>query len=325
MKRREFIAALGAGATWPLLALAQQRIPRVAYFSAASAEMEKPFFEAFEAGLRELGYIPGKSIEIESRYADGHDDWMAEQARELVALEVDVIVTAGPGVYAAHTATSAIPIVSAVSGDLVAVSVAESLGHPGGNVTGQSIFLPEVLVKRAALLQQVKPAMKSVRVLFPQNYPFTPSYLRAMDAPLRALGLELKLIEVAEPNDCDRALSAGPGASIDGLVVLEIAKFDAGPGPAAIAAAAARHGLPTAGGLHGARNSGFLLGFGVDLGPMFRRAAVFVDKILKGAKPGDIPIERATKFITIVNLKTAAALGLEIPPSVLTQADEVIE
>ena len=325
MRRREFVAALGVAATWPLPLLAQQRIPRVAYFSAASAEMEKPFFETFEAGLRELGYIPGKSIEIVSRYADGHDDRMAEQARELVALGVDVILTSGLGVYAAHAATSAIPIVTAASGDLVATGFAESLGHPGGNVTGQSIFLPEVLAKRVALLQQVKPAMKSVGVLFPQNYPSAPAYLRAMDAPVTALGLQLKPIEIAEPSDCDRALSAGPGASIDGLVVIEIAKFDAGPGPAAIAAAAGRHGLPTAGSPKVARNSGFLLGFGVDLGPMFRRAAVFVDKILKGAKPGDIPIERATKFITTVNLKTAAALGLEIPSAVLGAADEVIE
>jgi putative tryptophan/tyrosine transport system substrate-binding protein len=325
MRRREFVAALGVAATWPLPLLAQQRIPRVAYFGAASAEIEKPFFEAFEAGLRELGYFPGKNIEIVSRYTDGHDDRMAEQAKELAVLKVDVILTAGLGVYAAHAATSAIPIVTAASGDLVATGFAGSLGHPGGNVTGQSIFLPEVLAKRVALLQQVKPAMKSVGVLFPQSYPSAPAYLQAMDAPVTALGLQLKPIEIAEPNDCDRALSSGPGASIDGLVVIEVAKFDAGPGPAAIATAAARHGVPTAGSPKVARNSGFLLGFGVDLGPMFHRAAVFVDKILKGGKPGDIPIERATKFITIVNLRTAAALGLEIPPSVLTQADEVIE
>ena len=213
-------------------------------------------------------------------------------------------------------------IVAAVAGDLVAVGLADSLSHPGGNVTGEAMFFPELMVKRVAFLKQVKPTTTKAGLLIPPNYSALPAYLRVLDAPVRALGVELKPIEVAEPNDCDRALAAG--ASIDGLGVTEVPRFNAGPGPAIIAAAAAHHRLPSAATTSLAKNGG-ILGYGVDLAPMFRRAAVFVDKILKGAKPGDIPIEQATTFHFVVNLKTAKALSLAIPPTLLAAADEVIE
>jgi putative tryptophan/tyrosine transport system substrate-binding protein len=325
MRRREFLITASTAAVWSIGGIAQQRTPRIGFLSPIPAgEVSRPRVDAFEAGLMELGYIPGKSINIEYRYWDT-DNEPAKLARELIAAGVDVIVTYGPSVNATHTMTNAIPIVTVVSGDLVAVGLADSLGHPGGNVTGQSIFVPELLVKRAAMLKQVKPEMRSVGVLFPQNYPNTSAFFRAIDAPIRALAVEPKLIELVDPADCDRALSVAPGASIDGLVVLDNPKFSDNPGASIIAAAAARRGLPTATDVYGPRNGGYLLGFGVDFIPLFRRAAVFVDKILKGAKPGDIPIEQPTKFVTIVNLKTAAALGLQIPPLILAAVDEVIE
>ena len=205
----------------------------------------------------------------------------------------------------------------------MAFGLAESLAHPGGNVTGGTFFAVEVGVKRVALLKQAKPAMTSVGVLFPRGDPFLTAGLRAGEAQAKALGVEVVPIEVADPSDCERALSAGPGASIGGLHVVEAPKF-AGSWQAEIAAAAARHGLPSAGAPYYGRNGG-LLGYGVDFVAMWRRAAVFIDKILKGAKPGDIPIEQATKFITVVNLKTAKALGLDIPPTLLAAVDEVIE
>jgi putative ABC transport system substrate-binding protein len=151
-----------------------------------------------------------------------------------------------------------------------------------------------------------------------------PSHLRALNAPVKALGVELLLIEVADPSECDRALDASPGASIGGLMVIDASQFVVRAGAAVIAAAAAHHALPSAGSLSFARNGG-LLGYGVERDPMFRRAATFVDKIFKGAKPGDIPIEQATRFNTIVNLKTARALGIDIPATLLAAADEVIE
>ena len=178
-------------------------------------------------------------------------------------------------------------------------------------------------MKRIELLKQVKPAMTSVGSSSCKAVPSTSSF-PILGAKVKALGLALEQIEVAEPADCDRALSSGPGASIGGLMVAEMPQFAVGPGPAAIAAAALRHGVPAAGPITLASNGG-LLSYGVDSFPMARRAAYFVDKILKGTKPGDIPIEQATKFLTVVNLRTAQALELDIPPTLLAAADEVIE
>ena len=328
MRRRTFLAGLAAAA-WPRRARAQPHVPRIGYLGLAPVDAEKPLFEAFVAGLRELGYIPGKTIEIEFRTADGRgEDRMAELAGELVNLKVDIIMTGGPGVIAAHKVTNTLPIVMPTFGEideLVSLGiVARSLARPGGTVTGQTFFTSELFLKRIELLKQVKPAMTSVGALVLQGSSLNSVGIPVLDAKVKALGLTLEPIEVAEPAGCDSALSAGPGASIGGLMVTDMPQFTVGPGPAAIAAAALRHGLPAAGPNSIAQNGG-LLGYGVDILPMFRRAATFVDKILKGAQPGDIPIEQATKFITIVNLKTAHALSLDIPQTLLAAADEVIE
>jgi putative tryptophan/tyrosine transport system substrate-binding protein len=326
MRRRTFIAALGcAAAAWPFAAYAQQRIVRIGYLYPLSADdWDKAGFSAFEAGLDELGYVVGKNIEIEFRFANGHEDRMAELARELVDLKVDVIVSAGPGVYAAHSVTKTVPIVAATGGDLVAMGIVASLAHPGGNVTGQIFFFNELVVKRVELLKLLRPTMTRVGLLVIQDNPSLSSLLRDLDASAGALGVDLEPIEVAEPNDCDRALSTGRALSIGGLVVTDMPQFSVGRQPASIASAVARRGLPTVG-LPSFPRGGGLLGYGVDFVSMWRRAPTFVDKILKGAKPGDVPIEQATKFETIVNLKTAKALGVEIPPTVLAAADEVIE
>ena len=231
MRRRSFLAGLGSATAWPLAARAEQRVPRIGFLNPVSAvDADKAQIEAFEAGLRELGYVPGKTIEIEFRFADGREERAAELARELVDLRVDVIVSWGGGVYAAHRVTNTVPIVTAVNGDLVALGLAESLGHPGGNVTGLTYFFGDLMVKRIELLKQVKPAMSSVGVLVQQGYSVNQIYLRALEAPVKALGVELEPIEIAQPSDCDRALSTGPGASIGGVAVFDPPKFVTGPG-----------------------------------------------------------------------------------------------
>ena len=327
MRRRSFIAAVGAtAAAWPLLTRASDRLPRIGYLSPAPADADKPLFEAFEVGLGEFGLVPGQTVAVEARFVGGDDEKLSAQARELVGLGVDVIVTIGPGVFIAHKAGPTIPIVMAAYGaidELVSMGLVASLAHPGGVVTGQTFLLSQLFMKRVELLKQVKPAMTRVGLLVLRGSVFN-QFRPALEAQIRALGLVPEPIEISAPDDCDATLASGPGASIGGLLVPEEPQFSVGPGPAAIAAAALRHRVPAAGPFSFAASGG-LFSYDVDLPPMARRAAYFVDRILKGAKPGDIPTEQATKFVTIINLQTAKALGIDLPPTLLAAADEVIE
>lgn len=332
MRRRTFIAGMGAAAAWPLAARADEPVHRIGILGPTAA-VSDPSGRELEEGLRELGYVPGKTIVIEPRWVDGPFEAIVERAKELVALKVEVIVCAATWVAAARRATDSVPIVAAVAPPLVEMGFAESLSHPGGNVTGETVFVQELQVKRLALLKQAKPAIRRVGLLHLQDNEKTRSaffdayfsnQLRVLEGPAKALGVAIDVIEVVGPEDCDRALSSGPGTSIEGLLAIDSTTFVIGAGPTQIAAAAARHRLPLAGTTSIAKAGG-LIGFSVDYVLMWRRAAYFVDKILKGTKPGDIPIEQATKFITVVNVKTAKALGLDIPPTLLAAADEVIE
>ena len=325
MRRRAFLAALGASAAaLPLSALSKPQMARIGYLGPDPADADPGHYEALRAGLRELGYIEGQSIEIIARHPPRFGVGLTDLARQLVDLDVDVIVTGGPGVFAAAQATKTVPIVAGVSGDLVELGLAQSLAHPGGNVTGLTYFSPQLIVKRVELLKLVKPSMTNVGLLVLPNIPSVQGYLRALDEPLKTMGLALQIIEATDAGEVANALTTGPAASINGLVVSDFPPFYAGSGPAVVAAAATSRGLPAVGSLTFARNGG-LLSYGVDFPSMFHRAATFVDKILKGAKPGDIPIEQATQFITVVNLQNAKTLGLEIPPTLLAAANEVIE
>jgi putative ABC transport system substrate-binding protein len=324
MRRREFIGLIGAAAAaLPLGARAQQpdRIARIGLLSALSAAQEAAEDAQFQWGLRELGWVEGKNLHIESRYAEGHMDRLPALTSELVGLNVDVIVTAGPGVYAAHSVTSAVPIVAATAADLVAMGIAASLWHPGGNVTGLNFFVPELMAKRLELLKQAAPSVIRAGVLVPKGSPSTRSLLDVMDGTALKLELDLSLIEVVGA-DFESAFSAAPGKPIDGLVSTDSAVLFANA--AEIASIAEKRGIASIGSPVFASKGG-LLGYGVEFGPMFRRAATFVDAILKGAKPGNIPIEMATKFTTIINLKTAKALKLDVPATLLAGADDVIE
>jgi len=324
MRRREFIAALGGAAAWPVEARAQQaeRLARIGYLGPTSASQLVGAIDAFSNGLRDLGYVEGRNLHIEFRFADGHEDRLPALAAELVALNVHVIVTYGTGVFAAQRATATIPIVAAVAPDLVALGVVASLSHPGGHLTGLTFFLPELMAKRLELLQEVVPSMTRAGVLLLRDNPSTASILEAMGVTAKALSVGLQPIEVNGPREFESEFSGWTEKQISGLVILDhpdfLASFDA------IAALAAKHRLPSIGALE-LPASGGLMGYGVRFSEMFRRAAALADKILKGAKPGDIPVEQATKFQLVLNLKAAKALGLQMPPQLVARADEVIE
>jgi putative ABC transport system substrate-binding protein len=325
MARREFVAALGgAAAAWPLAARAQQaeRLARIGYLGPTSASQLVGAIDAFSNGLRDLGYVEGRNLHIEFRFADGHEDRLPALAAELVALNVDVIVTYGTGIFAAQRATATIPIVAAVAPDLVALGVVASLSHPGGHLTGLTFFLPELMAKRLELLKEGVPSMTRAGVLLLRDNPSTGSILEAMGVTAKALSVGLQPIEVSGPREFESEFSGWTEKQIGGLVILDhpdfLASFDA------IAALAAKHRLPSIGALE-LPASGGLMGYGVRFSEMFRRAAALVDKILKGAKPGDIPLERATKFQLVLNLKAAKALGIEIAAALLARSDEVIE
>jgi putative tryptophan/tyrosine transport system substrate-binding protein len=326
MRRREFIALFGGAiATWPLAARAQQpqRLARIGYLGLTSAfQHAYGGSDAFLAGLRDLGYVERKNVHIEFRFAEGDEDRLPGLANELVASNVDVIVTYATGVFAARRATTTIPIVLAAAADLVAMGVIDSLPHPGGNITGSTFFNPELMAKRLELLKEVVPSMTRAGVLLLRDHPSRRSVLDAMEATAATLKVGLQPIEIREPKEFESDFFASADAQIGGVVMVDHAQFLSRAN--AIAALAAKHRFPIIGSLELPAGGG-LMGYGVNFSDMFRRAAYFVDRVLKGTKPGDIPVEQATKFKLVLNLKSAKALGLEVPATLLARADEVIE
>jgi putative ABC transport system substrate-binding protein len=326
LQRREFITLLG-GATvaWPLVARAQpaSKTFRIGFVGLPTADSLPKRPEAFRAGLRDLGYQEGRNVVIEFRWADGHYERLPALFSELVRLNVDVIVTHGtPGGLAAKQATTTIPIVFATAGDAVASGLVASLARPGGNVTGSTYFIPELSAKQLELLRETIPGLTNVAILLNPANPMNEPVVPAMKRTAQSLKLELHQFGVRGPAEFDSAFAAMAAARVGALVVIDDATLIAN-GPI-IAQLATRQHLPASGWPDFAVAGG-LMAYGVNYLDKFRRAATFVDKIFKGTKPGDIPVERATKFETIVNLKTAKALGIEVPPTLLARADEVIE
>ena len=327
MNRRDTLLALGVLSAAPLLASAQQavRVARIGYLSFTTRSANTRNFEAFQAGLRALGYVEGKNIQIESRHADGDADRLPALAAELVGLNVDVIVTYGAtGVLAARRATATIPIVFATGADPVALGFAASLARPGGNVTGSAFFIAELMAKRLELLKETKSSLTRVGVLQFRGNPANGSQLAAMRITARALKVQLHTIEVRGPAEFEWAFSVWAGRKIQGIVVSDHAQFNIDTNARAIATLAATRRLPLIGSLESVQNGG-LMAYGVNFVDMFRRTAVFVDKILKGAKPGDLPIEQATRFELVVNLKIAKEMSLTFPQSILVRVDRAIE
>jgi putative ABC transport system substrate-binding protein len=323
MKRREFIGLVGGAFAWPFVARAQQakRIARIGLFLPPPRNLE---VDAFLGGLRDLGWVEGENIHVEYRDADGDIDRLPALATELVALDVDVLVTVTtPGILAAHRATTKTPTVMIAGGDLVTLGLAASLAHPGGNITGQTQFATELTAKRLEILASLVPSMTRAGVLMQRGNPLNESTMSDMTTVAQALKVVLLPIEVSVPGDAEGALSVVGSIPMDGLVITDNAGFITNS--SLIAAMVDKCRVPSIAAPILASRGAALVGYGVDFTAMFRRSAIFVDKILKGANPADIPIEQPTKLKTVVNLKTAKALGVEIPPAVLLRADEVIE
>jgi putative ABC transport system substrate-binding protein len=324
--RRELIAALACGAaSYPFVVRAQQptKIARIGFLGATSASSFASRVEAFRSGLRDLGYVEGKNIAIEFRWAEEKYDQFPVLAAELVRQRVDVLITYGtPGTLAAKRATTAIPIVILYIGDAVATGVVASLRQPGGNVTGSTYFLPQLMAKRLELLKEFMPHITRVAILVNPDNPLFRSTLPVLDTTANALKIGLQQFNADDASDFETAFSAMTKARVDAVLVQEDAVFLSNA--KAIANLGARHALPLAG-FNELADAGGLVGYGVNFLEMCRRASVFVDKVLKGVKPSDIPVEQATRFETVLNMQAARKAGVAIPTSILLRADRVIE
>ena len=322
--RRRFVAGVAAALT-PMPGFAQPatKVARIGFLIPASASSYASRVEALRAGLRDLGYVEGRNLLIEFRVADGKYDRLVDLATELVRLEVEVIVTGGtPGTRAAKQATATIPIVMAVSGDAVATGLIASLARPGGNITGTTYFDPELHAKRLELLKATVPRATRIGTLInPDNPQTMASTLPALRRAAESMKVELFLFEARSPSEFEGAILAMTKERVEAVEIADDPMFLGNL--RAIAAIVASRRLPSTGAKEFAEAGG-LLGYGVNFAETFRRAAYFVDKLLKGAKPNDLPVEQATKFELVINLKTAQTLGLTIPQSLLLRADDVI-
>ena len=329
MRRRDFISILGGAAAapsllWPLGARAQQagKLPTIGYLGPTTASVESRRFAAFVQRMRELGWTEGRNFIIEVRWAEGRSERFAEIAAEFVRLKVDVIVTVGAGVSAAKQATSVIPIVFAAAADPLGSGFVASLARPGGNSTGLSLQATDVAGKRLEFLREVVPGLRRLAIMANVGYPAAVLEMGEVQATARTLGLDAAASEIRRAEDIAAAFEALTGRAEALYVVLDPLT---NTNRVRINTLALGARLPT---MHGFREfveAGGLMSYGADLLDLYRRAADYVDKILRGTKPADIPVEQPTKFDLVVNLKTAKALGLTIPPMLLARADEVIE
>ena len=327
MERRTFVCNAAASAFIASIGVKAQRVehlPRIGLLSAFSPSDSAGWYDALRRGLRELGWIEGQNLRIEYRYAEGRADRLPTLAGELVRLKVDIIVTATTtdGIPAME-ATKTIPIVMASAADPVGAGMVESLARPGGNVTGLSQIVPELVGKRLEILREIIPGLSRVAALWNPEGRASAASWQELQVPADKLGIRLHSLEARSPKDFDGAFADAVRMRVGALAIM--------PGPLfagnlrRIADLAVRNRLPAVFHLREFADAGGLVTYGPDRTDMFRRAAAYVDKILKGARPGDLPIERPTRFELVVNLKTAKAIGVTIPQSLLLRADEVIQ
>jgi putative tryptophan/tyrosine transport system substrate-binding protein len=306
-------------------AQAQQPVktPRIGVLMSGSPETRRAVLDAFRQGLRDFGYTDGRNIVIEYRFTEGKDERLADLASELIQLKVDVIVTSGiPPALAAKRATTTIPIVVAAASDLVSAGLVASLSRPGGNITGTNSLTAELSGKRLELLKEVLPRLSRVGALWNQLNPGAIGSIGETQDAARALQLQLLSLPVRDPNDLEVVITTAVKGGAEALVVIQDTLTNVHR--TRIVQLAARSRLPAVYGSAPFAEAGGLISYGSSITGNYRRAAYFVDKILKGAKPEDLPVERPTKFELLINLKTAKQIGLTIPPNVLARADRVI-
>jgi putative tryptophan/tyrosine transport system substrate-binding protein len=323
MRRREVIALVGGAAAWPVSLRAQQTaMPVIGFLGAANPTGYSAQLAALRLGLQEHGYIEGRNIAIEYRWAEGKYDRLQTLAAELVDLNVRLIITQGtPAALAAKQATTTIPIVMAIVGNPVETGIVASLARPGGNITGSSFFHPELNAKRLELMKNMMPVLARAGVLINADNPAMVSLLRFMENSAQALNIELQSLEVRLVEDVNAAFENTKGR-IEALVVIDEGLFIAHASRIAELALANR--LPSIG-FRAYCEAGGLVAYGVDFPYIWRRSMALVDKILKGSMPADLPVEQATRFELMINVKTANTLGIAVPPTLLARADEVIE
>jgi putative ABC transport system substrate-binding protein len=326
MRRREFIALLGGAAgSWPLAARAQQPMPVIGFLSTRAPDESAHQLVAFHRGLAENSYFEGQNVKIEYRWALGRYDEMPSLAAELVHQSVAVLVAVGgdPSALAAKAATATISIVATFAGDPVQQGLVASLNRPGSNVTGISNLLTTFEPKRFGLLRELVPKATTVGILFNPNYPTAASQLSEMEEAARATGVRSHVVRASTDREMDVAFESIAQHRIPALAVAAdpflLARRDK------VVALAARHRVPAMYGFREYTVAGGLMSYGIDLSEVYRQIGVYAGRILKGQKPADLPVMQPTKFDLVINLRTAKALGLEIPPTLLATADEVIE
>ena len=325
MRRRDFIMLLsGAAAAWPLAARAQSKIPHIGFMGNSTAALEANLVDAFREGLREHGYEEGGNIVIEYRWADGKYEQFPALVAELIAAKVDVIVTAGtPAALAMKKATTTVSLVMVAVGDPVGTGLVPSLARPGGNLTGLSSIAPDLEGKRLQLLREVVPALSHVAMFINSLNPFHVSSMRQARAAAQAMGIKLQLHDIRKSEDLDDAFAAIRKERPDALLILADRVFL--HNRERMMDFTKEQRLPNVNAYKELVEVGGLMSYGPSYEDMHKRAAIYVDKILKGAKPADLPIEQPSKFTFIINLKAAKALGVTVPLQLLALADRLIE
>jgi ABC-type uncharacterized transport system substrate-binding protein len=327
MRRRELLAGLvGVAAARPLAAGAQKGVPVIGFLSSASPDLHASLLQAFREGLRETGYVEGRNVAIEYRWANGQNERLPALAAELVSREVSVIAAPGstPAVLAAKEATATIPIVFQVGIDPVAAGLVASIARPGGNVTGLTGLNTELGVKRLELLRELVPTANAIALLInPTSSLVSERITRELQSSARALGVQLHIVQASTERDFDPAFATLAQTGVSGLVIAPDALFISRSDQ--LAALTLRHAVPTITQFREFVAAGGLMSYGGNLTDVYRLCGVYAGRILKGEKPADLPVQQLTKVELIVNLKTARALGLAVPPTLLARADEVIE